>query len=225
MCEPAKYFKFAIFVKNFKVRILTLLCLFSYLSFTALPAQTFDARLLHAINSPNAQSSDAFFKFMSQSNSAVVIAVPAGLMLNGLLSKNKTQAYNACMIGLATALNAGVTFGLKYSVNRERPFIAYPGYISKKLEVSDSSFPSGHTSSAFATATALTLAYPQWYIALPAYFWAGTVAYSRMHLGVHYPFDVLAGILIGAGSAYLSYKGNKWLVQKFNYLNNCERIY
>jgi len=72
--------------------------------------------------------------------------------------------------------------------------------------------PSGHTSTAFATATALTLQYPKWYVIAPSYVYAGLVGYSRMHPGVHHPSDVLAGALIGAGCAYLSHVVNKKLM-------------
>ena len=55
------------------------------------------------------------------------------------------------------------------------------------------SMPSGHTSLAFHTATFLTLTYPKWYVAAPAYMWAGATGYSRAYLGVHYPSDIAFG--------------------------------
>lgn len=58
------------------------------------------------------------------------------------------------------------------------------------------SFPSGHSASAFAFATAAGHEYPL--ASLPLHIMAGTVAYSRIHTGVHYPGDVAAGSLIGA---------------------------
>ncbi|HSC36729.1 MAG TPA: phosphatase PAP2 family protein, partial [Chitinophagaceae bacterium] len=73
------------------------------------------------------------------------------------------------------------------------------------------SFPSGHTSSAFAMATSISMSYPKWYVIAPCYLWAGTVGVSRIVLGVHYPSDVLAGALVGMGSAYVTNRATRWL--------------
>lgn len=120
---------------------------------------------------------------------------------------------NAATDLAALAISGGITIILKYSVNRDRPFVTYPD-ITKKADAVAPSFPSGHTSSAFATATSVSLAYPKWYVIAPSFAWAGTVGYSRMHLGVHYPSDVLAGALIGSGCAFLTYKVNQKLLKK-----------
>ena len=63
-------------------------------------------------------------------------------------------------------------------------------------------------------ATSLTLATKKWYVALPAYLWASGVAYSRMYLGVHYPSDLLGGIVIGVGTSLLTWKLDQVLQSK-----------
>jgi membrane-associated phospholipid phosphatase len=179
-----------------------------------LPAVVFsqnpDIRLLRAINSPETLSSDRFFQFASNSDLYLVIGIPACMAATGLIKNDDNLVRNACVTLAATAVNSALTTILKYSINRERPFVTYPD-ITKKSAAGSPSFPSGHTSSAFASATSLSLAYRKWYIIVPAYSWAGTVAYSRMYLGVHYPSDVLAGAVIGTCSAWLTYTINKKL--------------
>jgi membrane-associated phospholipid phosphatase len=59
-----------------------------------------------------------------------------------------------------------------------------------------SSFPSGHTASAFAFATAISRAYPL--LALPSFGIPSAVGYSRVHAGVHCPGDVIAGAILGS---------------------------
>lgn len=204
-------------IMKLKIRLILILLLINVIN---LSGQTLDARLLHSINAQHEVATDGFFKFMSNSNSAIVVMTPLTIGITGYLKKDKNLMYNACMIGLASAVNTVVTVGSKYAANRARPFKEYPGYILKKSDAGSPSFPSGHTSSAFANATALSIAFPKWYVIVPSYAWAGTVAYSRMHLGVHYPSDVLLGAIIGAGCAYISYKGNQWLKKKYNYLGN-----
>jgi membrane-associated phospholipid phosphatase len=110
-------------------------------------------------------------------------------------------------------LSTAVTLTTKDIVKRDRPFVTYP-FIIKRDAGGGYSFPSGHTSAAFTTATSLSLYFPKWYVILPSYLWAASVGYGRLYLGVHYPTDVLAGAVVGAGSAWLSWKVQKWMDKK-----------
>jgi undecaprenyl-diphosphatase len=104
-----------------------------------------------------------------------------------------------------------LTEGIKYAINRPRPYITYPGLV-QPYETSETglSFPSAHTSLAFNTAATLDIRFHKWYITAPAYLWASAVGYSRLYLGEHYPSDVLIGAAIGVGSAYLV----RWMDKK-----------
>ena len=178
-----------------------LLCCLFFLKIQLLTGQNTDIDLLKNINQGSAY--DGFFKVVSSSASPLSVAVPLGLFAGGFLKKDKSRKEKALYIGATLLTSTLLATGTKYAVRRDRPFVTYPKLINKKTEGSSPSFPSGHTSVAFATATSLSLAYPKWYVAVPAFAWAGSVGYSRMYLGVHYPSDVLAGAAIGAGSAYL----------------------
>jgi undecaprenyl-diphosphatase len=63
------------------------------------------------------------------------------------------------------------------------------------------SFPSGHAASAFAFATAVGSVIPP--LSVPLHLAAVAVAYSRVHSGVHYPGDTIAGALIGTTAAHV----------------------
>jgi membrane-associated phospholipid phosphatase len=120
---------------------------------------------------------------------------------------------NALYITESIFLSAVTTMILKNTIRRPRPFTA-DSLITKAGSGGGYSFPSGHTSQAFSVATSLIIAYPKWYVAVPAYLWAGSVSFSRMYLGVHYPTDIIAGAIVGSGSAWLAFKANQWIKHK-----------
>ncbi|TAL59944.1 MAG: phosphatase PAP2 family protein [Bacteroidetes bacterium] len=183
-------------------------CILMYCLLSAAYPQNLDIDLLHSINSGNSASWDNTNKVFSRSMMPVSIAAPVGFFLYGLLAQDSAAKRNSMVIGAGLLMSGIITIGMKYSFNRPRPFMTYP-FIIKKGEGGGPSFPSGHTSSAFATATSLSLCYPKWYVIVPSCLWASAVGYSRMALGVHYPSDVLVGAIIGVGSSLLMWKANK----------------
>lgn len=172
-------------------------------------AQNADINLLKDINLNRNQQLDPFFKATSTSVYPIMVLAPASLLLHGLLTKDSLTLRNGLVVGASIAFSVGITYGLKYSINRTRPYLDYPVLDNVTTE-SSASFPSGHTSTAFSVATSISLCYPKWYVITPMYLWASTVGYSRLHLGVHYPSDVFLGAIIGSGCAFLTYKANKW---------------
>ena len=97
----------------------------------------------------------------------------------------------------AIAVTSAVTnLGLKLMVRRARPEREDQSDRSVEVRMPGShSFPSGHSASAFAFATAAGNELPV--VAAPLRALAAAVAYSRVHSGVHYPSDVIVGSLIG----------------------------
>jgi undecaprenyl-diphosphatase len=85
--------------------------------------------------------------------------------------------------------------GAKYLFNRTRPFLWDTEIAPLIRTPSSSSFPSGHSATAAAGALTLSVLYPP--LAPALVLAALLVVLSRVYLGVHFPFDVLAGIFIG----------------------------
>jgi undecaprenyl-diphosphatase len=99
----------------------------------------------------------------------------------------------------AVALSWILAEGAKYLFNRARPFIEDTEVAPLIKTPSSSSFPSGHSATAAAGAITLSAVYPAF---APTLLLSGfLVALSRVYLGVHFPFDVLAGAAIGALTA------------------------
>ncbi|MDI6046293.1 phosphatase PAP2 family protein [Flavobacterium yafengii] len=180
---------------------------------TFVNAQNSDINILRDININRNKNLDPTFKLVTNSTVPISVATPIIIYSIGLIKKDSTIKKQAIFIGEVFLVNAFITTALKHTIKRDRPFETYPD-IDQAASSLGKSFPSGHTSLAFATATSLSMAYPKWYVIAPSFVWAGAVGYSRMHLGVHYPTDVFAGAIIGSGSAYLSYKVNKWINKK-----------
>lgn len=139
------------------------------------------------------------------------LGIGAGLALVGGRRGRRAAVTGIAAIGIASAT---VNLGVKSWADRPRPD-RQVDLLADKREArmpSSSSFPSGHSASAFAFAAAVGDTVPP--LALPLRLLAGAVAYSRVHTGVHYPGDVVVGSLIGAGVGDMTATVGRWLTRR-----------
>lgn len=112
----------------------------------------------------------------------------------------------------AMALGMVVTnLTIKPLVTRARPWVVMDGFASLVTSSDPNSFPSGHTTAAFAFGVALCLTLPQKWAKAAAIAAAALMGLSRLYVGVHFPTDVVAGMVIGTVCGVLASRLVPWL--------------
>lgn len=121
-----------------------------------------------------------------------------------ILSKKYRRAGIIAMYSLiiAAILGEGI---IKHIIARPRPFLEMANIDLLIPKPTSYSFPSGHTASSFAAVTAYAKMINDKRIIIPLVLLACAIAFSRLYLMVHYPTDVLGGIVLGLLSAKLAY--------------------
>jgi undecaprenyl-diphosphatase len=165
------------------------------------------------LNKGDNQRVDRTFAEISNSDKYFIVVTPLALLSTGVIRHDPKMRNAGLQSALALGISTVFSCSMKSAFKRERPFEAHPDIV-KKSDGGGYSLPSGHTSSAFAIATSISLSYRKWYVVTPAYTYASLVGVSRVVLGVHYPSDVICGAMLGTTSALAADYLNKKLFEK-----------
>jgi len=145
-------------------------------------------------------SSEDSFKTIGQlGNGVVLIGLIKALYVSGEVSDNNSLRKTA-LLSLESWLTSGIIVrGLKSVVGRARPWTGESSHSFHPFSTRSrfASFPSGHSSSAFAVATVIADQSKKVYIDILAYSLASMAALSRVHLDKHWASDILVGSAIG----------------------------
>ena len=140
---------------------------------------------------------DKILYFISYFATYINIGLLLTILAVSLIKKSRPLRIVFYKMVVVMVIAALMSTMLKSLISRERPFVSYPDIV-KLSEAGNASFPSGHTLEGFAVAVAFSILIPKKKFYIPVFMWASVVAYSRMALGVHYPSDVLGGMIIGS---------------------------
>jgi membrane-associated phospholipid phosphatase len=149
----------------------------------------------------HAPNNNGFMLGVERFGAEYSLVVLSGFYLTGALGNNDTSSAVA-QDGLAASIIASgiITPAIKFITGRARPRentgIAKFHPLSMDYS-SNSSFPSGHATEAFALASVIANHYDETWVAYSSYAVAGLVGVARSYHGAHFASDVLAGALIG----------------------------
>ena len=139
---------------------------------------------------PHDRTTEAAFKALGAVGEYAAVWVTVGLAGAAADAPRRRR----WLLGAATGPGAVVVnYAIKVAIGRERPLIEDHPPLARAP--SKLSFPSAHATSSFAAATALGRVEPR--TRLPLYALAAGICVSRPYLGMHYPSDVLAGVVLG----------------------------
>lgn len=122
------------------------------------------------------------------------------VILTIVLGKGKVRQMGFEIL-VTLIISQSIVYSLKMILSRERPYKIIEHLNTFGIEMKNYSFPSGHTSASFSIATIVSLNYSE--LAVYIFILAAVVSISRIYLGVHYPTDVLAGIILGVLTSYV----------------------
>jgi len=166
-------------------------------------AKKVDTAVYAAVAGTETPALDAAMRELSRAadHSKLWIGAAAGLAVFGGAGGRHAATRGLVSLGFASAFANLVAKPLTVRRRPERQELEVLARRHVPMPRS-SSFPSGHTASAFAFATGAGVAQPA--LSAPLRALATLVGYSRVHTGVHYPADVLAGAFIGVSAAELA---------------------
>jgi len=139
---------------------------------------------------------DPFFETLTLVGSFGIVWLVIAVAISGF---SWSRPWLWTRVGVAILIAESVSGALKVRIGRDRPPLQDPDPEPLVELPVTHSFPSGHATVAFACATVLALAVPR--LRVPLFVLAALIAFSRVYVGVHYPFDVLAGAVLGFGIA------------------------
>lgn len=147
--------------------------------------------------------SDAVMTFITHTGDFSAVWAALGILF---LIRKETREMGIALLLALLVCHLMNDMALKPLFERPRPSLANPGY-EPLVHASGHSFPSGHAAKSFAAAGAILLCDRK--AGMPALFYAGLIAFSRMYVFVHYLSDVAAGALVGMACAVLIFHSVK----------------